>query len=140
VTVFVFSLKWNLVLPWFKAIMHHPPHSFATKLLPTLFLSQKKMSRQQQLVPISIADLEHNAHITLALNALDYYRSGANDMQTLKDNQDAFSRYSLDIVTSLTTIVNLRPMDLQKKHLQMSFFNGFQFNQHTFFILLSAPY
>lgn len=51
------------------------------------------MFRQQQLVPISIADLEHNAHITLALNALDYYRSGANDMQTLKDNQDAFSRY-----------------------------------------------
>lgn len=72
------------------------------------------MSRQQQLVPISIADLEHNAHITLALNALDYYRSGANDMQTLKDNQDAFSRYSLDIVTSLITIVNLQPMDLQK--------------------------
>ncbi|KAF9332138.1 Hydroxyacid oxidase 1 [Podila minutissima] len=53
------------------------------------------MSRQQQLVPISIADLEHNAHITLALNALDYYRSGANDMQTLKDNQDAFSRIRL---------------------------------------------
>ncbi|KAF9381231.1 Hydroxyacid oxidase 1 [Podila verticillata] len=53
------------------------------------------MSRQQQLVPISIADLEHNAHITLALNALDYYRSGANDMQTLKDNQDAYSRIRL---------------------------------------------
>ncbi|KAG0363573.1 Hydroxyacid oxidase 1 [Podila minutissima] len=53
------------------------------------------MFRQQQLVPISIADLEHNAHITLALNALDYYRSGANDMQTLKDNQDAFSRIRL---------------------------------------------
>ncbi|KAF9212260.1 Hydroxyacid oxidase 1 [Podila verticillata] len=53
------------------------------------------MSRQQQLVPISIADLEHNAHVTLSLNALDYYRSGANDMQTLKDNQDAFSRIRL---------------------------------------------
>ncbi|KAF9413603.1 Hydroxyacid oxidase 1 [Podila epigama] len=53
------------------------------------------MSRQQQLVPISLADLEHNAHTTLALNALDYYRSGANDMQTLKDNQDAFSRIRL---------------------------------------------
>ncbi|KAG0339680.1 Hydroxyacid oxidase 1 [Podila horticola] len=53
------------------------------------------MSRQQQLIPISIADLEHNAHITLALNALDYYRSGANDMQTLKDNQDAYSRIRL---------------------------------------------
>lgn len=39
VTVLVISLKWNLVLLWFKAIMHHPPHSFATNLLPTLFLS-----------------------------------------------------------------------------------------------------
>ncbi|OAQ32159.1 hydroxyacid oxidase-like protein 1 [Linnemannia elongata AG-77] len=53
------------------------------------------MSRLPQLVPISIADLEHNAHTTLAINALDYYRSGANDMQTLKDNQDAYSRLRL---------------------------------------------
>ncbi|KAF8938475.1 Hydroxyacid oxidase 1 [Haplosporangium gracile] len=53
------------------------------------------MSRLHQLVPISIADLEHNAHTTMALNALDYYRSGANDMQTLKDNQDAYSRLRL---------------------------------------------
>ncbi|KAG0298093.1 Hydroxyacid oxidase 1 [Linnemannia gamsii] len=53
------------------------------------------MSRLPQLVPISIADLEHNAHATLALNALDYYRSGANDMQTLKDNQDAYNRLRL---------------------------------------------
>jgi len=50
------------------------------------------MSNTLHLVPISIADLEQNAHATLALNALDYYRSGANDMQTLKDNQDAYSR------------------------------------------------
>ncbi|KAF9983355.1 Hydroxyacid oxidase 1 [Modicella reniformis] len=53
------------------------------------------MSRQQRLVPISLADLEHNAHTTMDLNALDYYRSGANDMQTLRDNQDAFSRLRL---------------------------------------------
>ncbi|KAF9142148.1 Hydroxyacid oxidase 1, partial [Linnemannia schmuckeri] len=53
------------------------------------------MSRLPQLVPISIADLEHNAHTTMALNALDYYRSGANDMQTLKDNQDAYNRLRL---------------------------------------------
>jgi len=49
--------------------------------------------RPNQLVPISIADLERNASTTLALNALDYYRSGANDMQTLKDNQEAYNRY-----------------------------------------------
>ncbi|KAK3836228.1 MAG: hydroxyacid oxidase-like protein 1 [Linnemannia gamsii] len=53
------------------------------------------MSRPNQFLPISIADLEHNAHTTLALNALDYYRSGANDMQTLKDNQEAYNRYRL---------------------------------------------
>jgi len=53
------------------------------------------MSRLPQQVPISIADLEHNAHTTLAINALDYYRSGANDMQTLKDNQDAYNRLRL---------------------------------------------
>ncbi|KAF9091122.1 Hydroxyacid oxidase 1 [Mortierella sp. GBA35] len=53
------------------------------------------MSRLPQLVPISIADLEHNAHTTLSLNALDYYRSGANDMQTLKDNEEAYTRYRL---------------------------------------------
>ncbi|KAG0256819.1 Hydroxyacid oxidase 1 [Mortierella polycephala] len=51
--------------------------------------------QQQQLVPISIADLEHNAHTTMALNALDYYRSGANDMQTLRDNQEAYNRLRL---------------------------------------------
>ncbi|KAF9106994.1 Hydroxyacid oxidase 1 [Mortierella sp. AM989] len=51
--------------------------------------------RDQRLVPISLADLEHNAHVTMDLNALDYYRSGANDMQTLRDNQEAFSRLRL---------------------------------------------
>ncbi|KAF9579897.1 Hydroxyacid oxidase 1 [Lunasporangiospora selenospora] len=54
------------------------------------------MSRKdQQLVPISLTDLEHNAHVTMSINALDYYRSGANEMQTLRDNQDAFSRIRL---------------------------------------------
>ncbi|KAG0057472.1 Hydroxyacid oxidase 1 [Gryganskiella cystojenkinii] len=53
------------------------------------------MPRPNQLVPIAIADLEHNAHATMAVNALDYYRSGANDMQTLKDNQEAFNRLRL---------------------------------------------
>ncbi|KAF8955822.1 Hydroxyacid oxidase 1 [Entomortierella lignicola] len=51
--------------------------------------------RDQRLVPISLADLEHNAHVTMDLNALDYYRSGANDMQTLRDNQEAFTRLRL---------------------------------------------
>ncbi|KAF9429308.1 Hydroxyacid oxidase 1 [Entomortierella beljakovae] len=51
--------------------------------------------REQRLVPISLADFEHNAHISMDLNALDYYRSGANDMQTLRDNQEAFTRLRL---------------------------------------------
>ncbi|KAG0359843.1 Hydroxyacid oxidase 1 [Gamsiella multidivaricata] len=53
------------------------------------------MSQKQRLVPICLADLEHNAHVTMDLNALDYYRSGANDMQTIKDNQDAYTRLRL---------------------------------------------
>ncbi|KAI1320447.1 Hydroxyacid oxidase 1 [Mortierella claussenii] len=53
------------------------------------------MSRQQRLVPISLADLEHNASVTMDLNALDYYRSGANDMQTIRDNQEAYTKLRL---------------------------------------------
>ncbi|KAF9971733.1 Hydroxyacid oxidase 1 [Actinomortierella ambigua] len=53
------------------------------------------MSAPQLVVPVCLADLEANAHITLPKNALDYYRSGANDMQTLKDNQDAFENIRL---------------------------------------------
>ncbi|KAG0223402.1 Hydroxyacid oxidase 1 [Actinomortierella wolfii] len=45
--------------------------------------------------PVCLADLEANAHIKLPKNALDYYRSGADEMQTLKDNQDAFERIRL---------------------------------------------
>ncbi|KAG0255437.1 Hydroxyacid oxidase 1 [Actinomortierella ambigua] len=53
------------------------------------------MSTGQLIVPVCLADLEANAYASLPKNALDYYRSGANDMQTLRDNQDAFERIRL---------------------------------------------
>jgi (S)-2-hydroxy-acid oxidase len=40
-----------------------------------------------------LQDIEEIALKTLPRNALDYYRSGADQMTTLKDNRNAFQRY-----------------------------------------------
>ena len=42
--------------------------------------------------PINIAEYERYAKDNLPRNAHDYYASGANDMITLRENRDAFSR------------------------------------------------
>ena len=39
-----------------------------------------------------LQDIENYAHKVLARNALDYYRSGADQMVSLKDNREAFNR------------------------------------------------
>ncbi|KAJ2397655.1 hypothetical protein GGI23_003456 [Coemansia sp. RSA 2559] len=44
---------------------------------------------------VSLDDLEHYASQNLDRNALDYYRSGAQDMLTLRDNQRAFDRIAV---------------------------------------------
>ena len=44
-----------------------------------------------------LQDLEDHALKVLPRNALDYYRSGADQMQTLQDNKSAFQKYELDI-------------------------------------------
>ncbi|KAJ2597217.1 hypothetical protein GGF39_003145 [Coemansia sp. RSA 1721] len=44
---------------------------------------------------VSLDDFERHALATLDRNALDYYRSGAQDMHTLRDNQRAFDRIAL---------------------------------------------
>lgn len=44
---------------------------------------------------VCVEDFERYAYQHLPRNALDYYRSGANDEQSLKDNRLAFSRYLL---------------------------------------------
>ena len=41
---------------------------------------------------VSLDDLESVAVKVLPKNALDYFRSGAEDMVTLKDNREAFKR------------------------------------------------
>lgn len=42
-----------------------------------------------------LADFEAHAYQVLPRNALDYYRSGADHMQTLKDNRRAYQRYRI---------------------------------------------
>lgn len=41
---------------------------------------------------VSVSDFEQHAYKVLPRNALDYYKSGAGQEQTLKDNPLAFSR------------------------------------------------
>ena len=43
--------------------------------------------------PVCLADFEAHFKTSLNKNALDYYSSGANQEQTLKDNMEAFTRY-----------------------------------------------
>jgi (S)-2-hydroxy-acid oxidase len=43
-------------------------------------------------LPVNVAEYERAAKNTLPKNAHDYYASGSNDMITLRENRDAFSR------------------------------------------------
>jgi len=54
---------------------------------------------------VSLDDLESVAVKVLPKNALDYFRSGAEDMVTLKDNREAFKRYRLNppMMTDVST-------------------------------------
>jgi len=45
--------------------------------------------------PVNIAEYEKYAQNSLPKNAFDYYASGSNDMITLRENRDAFSRLRL---------------------------------------------
>ena len=44
-------------------------------------------------VPICIKDFEERAKQKLTRNAYNYYASGADGQQTLKENEHAFKRY-----------------------------------------------
>ena len=54
-----------------------------------------------QFQPVCVADFEKFAYETLPRNALDYYRSGANNQETLGDNVKAFIRYDIGIKDKL---------------------------------------
>lgn len=61
---------------------------------------------------ISLDDYEKRAHELLPKNALDYYRSGAGDEQTLKWNRKDFNNFRirprfLRDVSTLDTKVNI---------------------------------
>lgn len=47
--------------------------------------------------PVCVADFEKYAHEILPRNALDYYRSGANNEETLQDNVKAFRRHDIHV-------------------------------------------
>ena len=44
-------------------------------------------------VPICMKDFEEFAKASLTKNAYDYYSSGADEQQTLQENEVAFKRY-----------------------------------------------
>ena len=48
---------------------------------------------KQHVKMLSLADYEAHAKKVLDKNAWDYYSSGANQEQTLRDNVEAFARY-----------------------------------------------
>ena len=55
---------------------------------------------------VCLDDFEKYAASTLPLNALDYYRSGANGQVTLEDNTAAFKRYSTGCTYCLMYLIN----------------------------------
>ena len=48
---------------------------------------------------VCLQDIEDAAHKVLPKNALDYYKSGAEQQSTLHDNRRAFQRQALGVVT-----------------------------------------
>lgn len=47
---------------------------------------------------VCVKDFEKYAESVLSKNALDYYRSGAGQETTLKNNRDAFSKYNITLI------------------------------------------
>ena len=52
-----------------------------------------KSKQKMENSPVSLDDFEVYARKFLPRNALDYYRSGANDQVTLSDNLKSFQRH-----------------------------------------------
>ena len=55
--------------------------------------------------PVCLADFEVHFKNSLNKNALDYYSSGANQEQTLKDNMEAFTRYVSTVILYMPVAV-----------------------------------
>ena len=66
-------------------------------------------TKPQEKVIVNIADIEQEAFRRIPRNALDYYRSGAGDEITLRENCEAFNR------------IRIRPRflrDMSTRHLE----------------------
>ena len=55
--------------------------------------------------PVCLTDFEVHFKNSLNKNALDYYSSGANQEQTLKDNMEAFTRYVSTVILYMPVAV-----------------------------------
>ena len=76
----------------FQDVLSDKPFQFLMPQNNWLLCSEStKMSLSDDCV-VSLSDIEVFAHKVLPKNALDYYRSGADKMQTLHENKKAFSR------------------------------------------------
>ena len=63
-------------------------------------------SRKTGPAPLNVAEYERYAADTLSRNAHGYYASGSNDMITLRENRDAYSRLRLmpKILVDVSTV------------------------------------
>ena len=64
------------------------------------------LSRKTGPAPLNVAEYERYAADTLSRNAHGYYASGSNDMITLRENRDAYSRLRLmpKILVDVSTV------------------------------------
>lgn len=56
-----------------------------------------------------VRDYEEYASVYMDRHARDYYSIGAGDMQTLQDNEKAFKRFVISVITFIATYAVFLP-------------------------------
>ena len=67
--------------------------------------------------PVCLADFEVHFNNSLDKSTRDYYSSGANQQQTLRDNVEAFMRY----MYTYNTVIRICTCDYSKKKTSLQF-------------------
>ena len=67
--------------------------SFCTRRFKPTVVPDANLGEEMADKLVCVLDFEKHAHKVLPNNALDYYRTGADQEQTLRDNRQAFLRY-----------------------------------------------
>ena len=73
---------------WFR-IWHL---EFPFELIDIRLVDFPQKTRMENRAMVSVADYEQHAYNVLPSFALEYYKSGADQEQTLRDNREAFKR------------------------------------------------